>query len=64
MKQSDTLVADSDSHVGQGRYNCPVGLDSGLGPSAIPRSSPPGMQVVAGSSPPANMQPVPPTLVA
>jgi len=27
---------DSDSDVRQGRYNCPVGLDCWLGPSAIP----------------------------
>ena len=30
------MYAVSDSDVGQGRYNCPVGLDRGLGPSAIP----------------------------
>jgi len=28
--------ADYDSDVGQGRYNCPVGLDRRLGPTAVP----------------------------
>ena len=34
------ILSCSNFSVGQGRYNCPVGLDLWLGPSAIPWSSP------------------------